>query len=328
MKHIVLSGIKPSGKLHIGNYLGAIKSWLELQDEHECIFGIMDLHALTQGPKPEDLRQAVFDIAVDYLAAGLDPEKSIFMVQSFVPEHAELAWIFDTITPISWLERVPTYKDKSKQYAGSQNIGLLNYPVLMAADILLYKSNLVPVGEDQLPHIELTREIARTFNAKYGQFFPEPAHKLSRSGARIMSLTHPEKKMEKSLGEKNYIALSDTPEIIAKKLASAVTDSGTTGGKGKVPGVANLFALVHIFSSPETAETFEAAYRAKTIKYSEVKAKLAEDIAEYFEPFRKRRDELRKNPKHVWDVLREGSLRAKKIAEKNLNQIKKLVGLQ
>lgn len=327
MQSIVFSGIKPSGRLHIGNYLGAIKSWLELQKTHQCIFAIVDLHALTQGPTPEELKKNVLDVATDYLAAGLDPQKSILMVQSFVPEHTELAWILDTVTPISWLERVPTFKDKAKQFSSNLNMGLLNYPVLMAADILLYKATMVPVGEDQLPHIELAREIARAFNARYGKYFPEPTHKVNHAGARIMSLTQPERKMEKSLGEKNYIALSDSPETIAKKLSSAVTDAGTTGSKVKSPGVANLFALLNIFSSDKIEEQFEDAYRKKTISYADLKAQLSKDIAAYFAPFRKKRESFEKKPDQVWKILKEGSLRAKALAEKNLREVKQRVGL-
>lgn len=328
MKPLVLSGIKPSGKLHIGNYFGAIKSWLELQRTHECIYAIVDLHALTQGPRPEDLRKNTFDVAVDYLAAGLDPKKSILMLQSKVPEHTELSWILNTITPISWLERVPTYKDKAQQYAASLNVGLLSYPVLMAADILLYKASLVPVGEDQLPHLELAREIARAFNAKYGKFFPEPVHKVNHNGARVMSLTHPERKMEKSLGEKNYIALSDEPETIAKKLSSAVTDSGTVGAKTKSQGVANLFALLNLVSSNVVVEGFEKSYRDKSIRYSDLKQQLAQDLSAYFAEFRARRAELVKKPKKVWGILDDGSRRARTIAKKNLQQVRKLVGLE
>ncbi len=327
MKRTLVSGIKPSGRLHIGNYFGAVKSWLELQDSYNCIFGIYDLHALTQGPKPADLKKAVFEAALDYLAAGIDMDKSILMLQSLVPEHAELAWILDTITPISWLERVPTFKDKSKQFADNLNMGLLNYPALMAADILLYKAVIVPVGEDQLPHIELAREIARAFNNKYGETFPEPMHKVNHAGARIMSLTYPERKMEKSLGEKNYIALSDSPEIIAKKLASAPTDSGKNASASKSPGVANLFELLDIFSKDAVIGGFEKAYRDKVISYADLKQQLATDIAAYFESFRAKRIQLAKKPDAVWKILREGSARAKKIAEKNLREVKEKVGL-
>jgi len=227
MKHIVFSGIQPSGQLHIGNYFGALQSWLELQKDpdYDCIFGIVDEHALTEGPEPKELQQRIFDTAVDFLAAGLDPKKSIIMLQSLVPEHTDLAWIFNCVTPVSWLERVPTFKDKSLQFKDNLNMGLLDYPVLMAADILIYKADIVPVGYDQLPHLELTREIARAFNSRYGQTFPEPKEKITPT-PKIMSLSDPTNKMSKSFGSKSYIALADEPAVIKKKVKSMPTATG------------------------------------------------------------------------------------------------------
>lgn len=227
MKHIVFSGIQPSGKLHIGNYFGALKSWLELQNSksHDCIFAIVDYHALTENPNPKELEQRVFDTTVDFLAAGLDPNKSIIMLQSLVAEHTELAWILNCTTSLSWLQRVPTFKDKAEQFKNNLNVGLLDYPVLMAADILLYKADIVPVGHDQLTHLELAREIARSFNARYGQIFIEPKAKITPT-PKIMGLVDPTKKMSKSLGEKSYIGLSDEPSIIDKKIKSMPTATG------------------------------------------------------------------------------------------------------
>ena len=213
MQHIVFSGIQPSGQLHIGNYFGAIATWLKLQKakSYNCIFAIVDYHALTEGPDPKELEQRVFDTAVDFLAAGLDPAKSIIMLQSLVPEHTDLNWILNCTTPISWLERVPTFKDKAEQFKHNLNMGLMDYPVLMAADILVYKADIVPVGLDQLPHLELAREIARGFNARYGKVLIEPKEKITPT-PKIMSLTDPTKKMSKSLGQKSYIALADELE--------------------------------------------------------------------------------------------------------------------
>ncbi|MFZ6036492.1 MAG: tryptophan--tRNA ligase [Patescibacteria group bacterium] len=228
MNKTVFSGIQPSGQLHIGNYYGAIRSWLELQADptHDCIFAVVDYHALTEGPRPADLQRRIFETTVDFVAAGLDPKKSIIMLQSFVPEHTELGWILNCITPISWLERVPTFKDKAKQFSDNVNMGLLDYPVLMAADILLYNSHLVPVGQDQLAHLELAREIARSFNARYGQVFVEPQSRVTPT-PKIMSLSDPTRKMSKSLGPKAYLALADDPDTIRKKIKSAVTAAGT-----------------------------------------------------------------------------------------------------
>ncbi len=226
-KHIVFSGIQPSGQLHIGNYFGAIRSWLDLQADNksDCIFAIVDYHALTEGPAPRELEQRIFDTAVDFLAVGLDPKKSLIMLQSFVPEHTDLAWILNCITPISWLERVPTFKDKADQFKQNLNMGLMDYPVLMAADILLYNTTLVPVGFDQLPHLELTREIARSFNDRYGKIVTEPKEKITPT-PKIMSLTDPTKKMSKSLGEKSYIALTDEPDVIKRKIKAMPTATG------------------------------------------------------------------------------------------------------
>ncbi len=227
MKHTVFSAIQPSGQLHIGNYFGAIESWLQMQQDknYDCIFGIVDLHALTEGPEPKELEQRIFDTAVDFLAAGLDSKTSIIMLQSFVPEHTDLAWILNCTTPISWLERVPTFKDKAEQFKNNLNVGLLDYPVLMAADILLYRSDTVPVGYDQLPHLELAREIVRSFNARYGNVLIEPKAKITPT-PKLMSLTDPTKKMSKSLGPKSYIALADDEKTIEKKVMAMPTLTG------------------------------------------------------------------------------------------------------
>ncbi len=227
MKKTVFSGIQPSGQLHIGNYYGAIKSWLELQSDKkfDCIFGIVDYHALTENPEPADLQKRVFETTVDFLAAGLDPKQSTIMLQSLVPEHIELGWVFNTVTPVSWLERIPTFKDKAAQFHQNINMGLLDYPVLMAADIIIYGAHLVPVGQDQLAHIELARQIAKAFNKRYGTQLVEPQEKVTPT-PKIMSLTDPTKKMSKSLGSKSYIALADEPATIEKKIKSMVTAQG------------------------------------------------------------------------------------------------------
>ena len=220
MRKHFFSGIQPSGRLHIGNYFGAIKQWVALQDSYEPVFGIVDFHGMTVRYDPKDMPVRVLDAAASYLAAGLDPERSIIMLQSLVLEHVELAWILNCITPMGRLSRVPTFKDKVRQNPNNVNMGLFGYPVLMAADILLYKSEIVPVGEDQVPHLEFAREMARRFNSVFGETFPEPAEVLSK-GAKIVG-TDGANKMSKSLG--NCIYLDDTDEEISKKLATAVTD--------------------------------------------------------------------------------------------------------
>ena len=222
----IFSGIRPTGNIHLGNYLGAVKQWIELQETDECVFCIVDLHAIVTPYDPKELQQHIIDAASIYLAAGINPDKSIIFVQSAVKEHAELAWLLETITPMGELNRMTQYKEKSKQHKDYVNAGLLKYPVLMAADILLYKSAGVPVGKDQEQHVELARTIARKFNQKFGQVFPEPETILPKAGAKIMSLTDPKKKMSKSDEPKSYISLFDSPETITKKIMSASTDSG------------------------------------------------------------------------------------------------------
>lgn len=320
------SGIQPTGELHIGNYLGAIQSWIKLQDSFEGIFGIVDYHAITEPYKPEDLPKRVQDAALDYLAAGLDPNESILLIQSFVPEHTEMAWLLNLITPVSWVERVPTYKEKARQLKIQVNMGLLSYPVLMAADIVLYKSSIVPVGEDQLPHLELTREIVRSFNSKYGDTFPEPQAYLA-GGSRIMSLTEPTKKMSKSLGAQSYIAIADPPDVIRKKLAKAVTDIGPGGGEMSA-GTRNLFQLMSLFSSKETYDHFKRLYDEGKIRYSDMKQKLGDDIISDLGPIRDRRLALSLRPEYVREVLIEGSNRAKEIARQTLQETKEKMGLK
>lgn len=306
--------------------MGAIKNWIALQDEYEGIFGIVDLHAITEPFEPAGMPGRVLEAAADYLAAGVDLSRSTLMLQSLVPEHSELMWLLTTVTPLSWIERVPTFKDKAAQFERSVNAGLLNYPVLMAADILLYKSSIVPVGEDQLPHLELTREIARTFNSRFGDTFVEPKAYLG-PGAKIMSLTHPDKKMSKSLGPQNYIALGDPPDVIKGKMARAVTDAGPTVEE-MGQGTKNLFDLAKLFMKPEEVGEFEKAYEAKTIRYSDLKGALAEAVANSLEPIRERRRELLAKPGEIKEVLVEGSAKARAIAIATLDEVKERMGLK
>jgi len=214
----IFSGIRPTGNIHLGNYLGALRQWIELQEKNECIFCIVDLHAITTPYEPSEMKKNILEAASIYLAAGVNPDKSIIFIQSQVKEHAELAWLLGSITPMGELNRMTQFKEKSKQHKDYINAGLFNYPVLMASDILLYKAQGVPVGEDQTQHVELARTVARKFNQKFGELFPEPKTILPESGARIMSLTNPKKKMSKSDDQKSYISLFDEPEAIQKKI--------------------------------------------------------------------------------------------------------------
>ena len=222
----VFSGIRPTGELHIGNYLGAIKQWVELQQNNECIFCVVDLHAITTPFNPLELQKNIFEAAVIYLAAGVNPEKSIFFVQSQIKEHTELAWLLGTTTPLGELKRMTQFKEKAKKHPEYVNAGLLNYPLLMAADILLYQTEIVPVGKDQQQHVELAKEIARRFNKKFGKCFKEPRLWLAKKGAKIMSLQNPRKKMSKTDNPKGCIGLFDEPEVIKKRGMTAVTDPG------------------------------------------------------------------------------------------------------
>jgi len=320
----ILSGIQPTGKLHLGNYLGALQNWVALQDEfpHSCYYCIVDLHAITVPYEAKTLRSRVFDTALDFLAAGLDPGKSTMFVQSEIHEHAELMWLLNTITPLGLLERMTQYKDKKKRHADAINAGLLNYPILMAADILLYKASMVPVGEDQVQHLELARELARKFNNQFGNTFPEPEPRLTR-GARIMSLTNPESKMSKSDNEKSFITLDEEPESITSKLKKAVTDVGTTGELG--PGGRNLITILGAID-PATAAKFESDAKAGNIRYGDLKSALAEKLVEYLAPFREKKSALASRPDEVWDILRQGSASARAIASATLREAKERMG--
>jgi tryptophanyl-tRNA synthetase len=320
----VLSGIQPTGKLHLGNYLGALKNWVAMQDEfpNECYYCIVDLHAVTAPYKPAEIKQKIFDTALDFLAAGLDPERSAIFIQSKMPEHSELMWLLNTVTPLGLLERMTQFKDKKQKHAESINAGLLNYPILMAADILIYKATLVPVGEDQLQHLELARQLARKFNHGFGKTFPEPEPRLTK-GARIMSLTSPENKMSKSDAEKSYITLDEEPARIKSKLKKAVTDVGTSGETG--PGGSNLLTILGVID-PDGASDFEAQAKAGTIRYSDLKTHLAEKLAEYLASFRAKRADLASRPAEIWDILAHGHDKAAKVAAATLSEVKKKMG--
>jgi len=320
-KPTLVSGVRPTGQLHLGNYLGAVKQFVELQNDYRCFFIIVDLHALTTPFEPNKLRQNTLEIAANYIAAGLDPKKVTIFVQSQISEHAELAWIFDCITPLGELYRMTQFKEKSDQHSESINAGLLTYPALMAADILLYKPDVVPTGEDQVQHVELARVIARKFNNKFGQTFPEPKSILSKA-LRIKSLTNPEKKMSKTGDE--ALLLSDEPDEIARKLKKAVTASDAGGASA---GVENLMLMLREFGSKEQLKTFEAALTDNSIRFSELKEVLAQQIAEYFAPFRQKRKELLANPDKIVEILADGVEKAAQKAQQTMQEVKGKVGL-
>lgn len=322
----IFSGIQPTGKLHIGNYLGAIKQWVELQEKGECIFCIVDLHALTAPYDPDALQESIKEKAIVYLAAGINPEKSTIFVQSKISEHTELMWLLNTITPLGDLNRMTQYKEKSKKFQQNLNAGLLNYPILMAADILLYQTDVVPVGEDQKQHVELARALARKFNQKFGETFKIPEVKIAASGARIMSLANPAKKMSKTDSPESYIGIFDEPEEIKSKISQAVTDTGKTikyDAKAK-PGVSNLLTIYSSFSGKSIQE-IEKKFKGKG--YADFKKSLAELLAESLEPFRKKRKELLQREVYLKEILEQGRKRAQSIASSTIEEVKKKMGL-
>lgn len=317
----VLSGIQPSGKLHIGNYFGAMRQHLELQAEHEGFYFIADYHAMTSNPDPKDLKARTLGVAMDYLALGLDPQKTVFWKQSDVPEVTELAWILSCQTPMGLLQRCTSYKDKVAQGL-SPNHGLFAYPVLQAADILIFMSDLVPVGADQKQHIEVTRDIAEKFNTIYGELFVLPKDHILESVAVIPGVDG--RKMSKSYN--NTIEIFEPESSVKKKIMRMVTDS-TPVEEPKDPDKCNLFALLRLVASPEELAEWDRKYRQGGIGYGAVKKRLVELLHEYFRPYRARREELEKNPDYVHQVLRDGAERARRVAQQTMQKVRKAVGL-
>ena len=322
----VFSGIRPTGELHIGNYLGAIRQWIELQKVEDCVFCIVDLHAITTPYRSEDLQKNILELTIAYLAAGLDPEKCILFIQSQVKEHSELAWLLGTITPLGELKRMTQFKEKSKKHPKYVNAGLLNYPLLMAADILLYKTDLVPVGIDQEQHVELTREIARKFNKMFGEVFKMPEALLPKVGQKIMSLQNPKKKMSKTDDPLGCVGLFDEPEEIKKKIMSAVTDLGRIIKYDpiKKPGISNLLTIYSLFSGKKI-ESLEKNFKGRG--YEEFKKALSQLLIETLEPLRKKRKELLQREVYVKEILTQGKNRAQVIAQSTLQEVKKKMGL-
>ncbi len=324
-KKLVFSGIQPSGRLHIGNYVGAMKNMIALQDDYFCVYGIVDYHAMTVRFDPAQMEKQILDCAIDYLAAGIDPQKSILMLQSTVSAHTELAWILNTITPISWLSRVPTFKEKQKENPDYVNMGLFDYPVLMAADILLYKAEVVPVGDDQIPHLELSREIARRFNSYFGMTFPEPKAKLGKI-SRILGLDGVNK-MSKSL--ENCIYLDETKDEIWKKLSTAVTD--TNRKKRTDPGnpdICNIFTMHKAFSSQKDIDYCAKECRSAGIGCLDCKKICLDNMYEVLDPLQHKQNELRQNRDYIFTVLKDGSRRAGEIAAQTMTDVYSKIGIK
>jgi tryptophanyl-tRNA synthetase len=320
----VFSGIQPSGELHIGNYLGAVKNWVELQSRLECIYCIVDYHAITGAYEPADLKRRTRDMALSLLAAGVDPEKCTLFVQSMVPEHTELAWIFNTVTPLGELERQTQFKDKASRQE-SVPAGILNYPVLQAADILLYRADQVPVGEDQVQHLELSRQIARNWNGKFGvDFFPEPKPLLTAT-RRIMGLDG-QSKMSKSMG--NAIGILESKDAVWAKLRPAVTDPARV--RKTDPGTPEVCGIYHLHKAFSDAPTVENVIKQCTTAgwgCIDCKQVLAASMEREFAPIRERAKEFEAKPKLVTDILADGAARAHKIASETLRQVKEIMGL-
>lgn len=326
-KKIILSGIQSTGKLTLGNYLGAINNWVQMQEEYDCYYMIANLHSLTVRNDPETLRNNTLKVLAMYVAAGLDPEKNTIFIQSQVKEHAELGWILDCYTYMGELSRMTQFKDKAAKHADNINAGLFTYPALMAADILLYQANLVPVGQDQQQHLEITRDIAERFNKLYGKTFIIPEGYYGKASAKIMGLQDPTAKMSKSATNPNdVILLEDEPDVIIKKFKKAVTDS-----ENKVrfdpenkPGVSNL---MQIYSSITGLKMEEIEKEFENSGYGDFKTKVAETVVAKLEPIQKKYKELLENKEYLEKIYTEGANRARKLASKTLDEVKERIGI-
>lgn len=325
-KKRIFSGIQPSGIITLGNYLGAVKNWVNLQDEYDCLYCIVDMHALTVRQDPIKLRQNTMTLAALYLACGIDPEKNIIYVQSQVPGHAELSWILNTFTYMGELNRMTQFKEKSQKHADNINAGLFTYPVLMAADILLYQADCVPVGEDQRQHIEITRNIATRFNNIYGDTFKIPVGFIPRAGARIMSLQEPDKKMSKSAEDANsYISMLDDPKVIVNKIKRAVTDSDCVVkfDVENKPGISNLMNIYSCFTD-KTYEKIENEFAGKG--YGDFKLAVGECVADNIGRIQLEYNKIIKDKAYLEEIFCTGAERADRIAQRTLSKVKKKVG--
>ncbi|NQV50112.1 MAG: tryptophan--tRNA ligase [Candidatus Marinimicrobia bacterium] len=325
-KPILLSGIQPSGHLALGNYVGAMRNWVNMQEDYFGIFMVVDLHAITVRQKPAELRQRCLSFAAQYLAAGIDPDQNIIFLQSHVPQHAELAWILNCFTYMGELNRMTQFKDKSLRYEENINAGLYAYPALMAADILLYQTDLVPVGADQKQHLELTRDIAARFNNTYSPTFKVPEPFIPEAGARIMSLQDTEKKMSKSdSNENNYISLLDPPDVIRRKIRRAVTDSATeiTSDSIHSPGVGNLLTIYSVLNNQSIDDVVN---HFSSQSYSDLKNELADALVAFLEPFQNRYDTIMKEKGYLTKILDDGAKRARYMASKTLTKVHRKLG--
>lgn len=327
-KKTIFSGVQPSGNLTLGNYLGAIKNWVTLQDDYHCIYAMMDLHTITVRQTPADIRRRTLEVLALYIACGIDPEKSTLFIQSHNPNHAELAWVLNCYTYMGELQRMTQFKDKSSRHAENINAGLFTYPVLMASDILLYQADYVPVGKDQLQHIEICRDIAQRFNALYGDVFTIPEGMLPKVGANVMSLQEPTKKMSKSdENPKAYISLMDDMNVIAKKIKSAVTDSEGVieyrEGDAEKAGINNLLSIMSAVTGRKI-EDIVKDYQGKG--YGDFKSDVAEAVVECIRPIREEYDRIISDKAYLMDICKRGAESAVRISHRTLGKVYKKVG--
>lgn len=325
-KPVILSGVTPSGVLTMGHLAGALTNWVKLQDKFDCYFMIADLHAITVKQNPADLRKRTLETAAMFIATGIDPEKSVLFIQSHVPEHTQLTWVLNTFTGMGECSRMTQFKDKSQQHSENVNVGLFDYPVLMAADILLYQADLVPVGEDQKQHLELTRNLAQRFNHNYSDTFIVPEPFIPEVGAKIMSLQTPEKKMSKSdVNQNSILFLTDSDEEIKNKIKRSVTDSGSEVKYSPIdkPGISNLLTLMHIATKKSIPE-IEAQFVGRG--YGDFKPAVADAVAEYLKPIREKYNDLISNKEKLIEILQAGDDSARKAAAKTLRKVYKKVG--
>lgn len=324
----VVSGIRSTGKLHLGNYMGALRNFVKMQDTHNCFFFIADYHALTTHPKAKDMRENVRQVFAEYLACGLDTEKCTLYIQSDVPQVTELYLLLNMNAYMGELERATTFKDKARKQPDNINAGLLTYPVLMAADILLHRAAKVPVGKDQEQHLEMTRQFGNRFNRMYEtDYFPEPvAFNFGDQLIKVPGLDG-SGKMGKSEGEGNAVFLSDEPEVIRKKVMKAVTDSGPSGPGNKSEGVANLFMLMGLFSQQDTVKFFDDAYHSGTIRYGDMKKQLAEDIISFVNPIREKINSVLADENYLSRMMKTGKEKASDSASDTLRNVRKLMGI-
>jgi tryptophanyl-tRNA synthetase len=326
MKKRVFSGIQPTGEIHIGRYLGAIRHWVAMQDDYDNIFCVVDLHAITVPQEPKLLKERIREFAGLLMASGIDPERSILFVQSHVSAHSELAWILNCFIPMGWMQRMTQYKEKAAKQKEQVSVGLFDYPSLMAADILLYRTDVVPVGEDQKQHVELARDAAQRFNNIYGETFVLPEPVIPDIGARIMGLDDPTKKMSGSEeGPNHAIALLDPPDVVRAKIMRATTDSlKEIRFDENRPGIYNLLTIYHVFTG-ENQKEIESKFEGKG--YVDFKKALAEVVIAALRPLQERYNALTAEPGHIDNILKEGAAKARPLAEKTLDEVKKKVGL-